>query len=452
MTGYNQRDSSLDTLLIIGIVIAGAAGLWFWWRESIIFLGFALALMSVSPFVMLATVLSWLDISMGPLLLVMEVWNLLTREPWHNIHDYFIPVMTIGGRCLALLVLPSLVLAYLGSSRLRPDVIFRQRHDLESAIRALGGIWSCANWLTKVNPAREPETAVPDDQIARTRNSYDHWQTIFNRHQGAFPRQDRTLSGSWLLPTIDPPYQPPPFGRALRPEEWLAAHGINRDEVDLMVTVDVLLARQLGRKWIGWEGLQPHEQALLAVLVLIDGGQTSAAERLTDALMNMMAMPDQGRDFSVLMAKRKDIRVQVETILSGHTERIAQISVHHFWVSTVLAETWIRCREGKGVWPSARYQWLKTVDRALWYTISSLGSHAVFVESSGILAHHLAERQLAMPLAVPRVRRASEAIVYDYLDQSPERIRARKTRQKPGDREVPGHFWSQNPSTGGVNP
>ncbi len=450
MTGYHQRDSTLDALLLGGILITAAVCLWFLWRECIIFLGFALSLVVVFPFAMLEAGLAWLDIIIVPLMPVAEVWQLLTREPWSNLQGYFIPVMTIGGRCLAILVFPSLVLGYLGSKRLRPDMVYRQRHDLESAIRELGSIWSCANWLTKVNPARERETAVPEEQIGRIRRKHGQWKDMFKKTRGAFPWNDTSLSGSWLLPTTEPPYQPPLFGRAMRPEEWLAAHGFDRNDVDLVVTVDMLLARQLQRKWIGWPALQEHRKALLAVLVLIDQGRTDEAEGVTDDLMNMMAKPGKGMDFARLYSERNDIRSRVQSILAEQEDMITGLAEGHFWAETVMAEAWIRCREGKGVWPSARFQWMKIIDRPLWYTISSLGSHAVFVECSGILAHHLAERQLEMPLVVPRVRRASEAIVYDYLDQSPERIKARSKREHVATRLVPGQIWRSEKATGEV--
>ena len=237
------------------------------------------------------------------------------------------------------------------------------------------------------------------------------------------------------------------FGRALRPEEWIASHGIDREDVDLLVTVDMLLTRQLQARWQGWSELKPHQQALLAVLLLIGKGESKQAETLTDDLMLALTTTGGGTDVAGMFSSRVDIRSRVEGLLTQHATRVAEIASGHFWVETVLAEAWITCREGQGVWPSARYQWVKIVDRPLWYTISSLGSHAVYVECAGILAHHLAERQLQMPLAVPRVRRASEAIVYDYLDLSPERIKTRSKRQDVRLRLVPGQIRPGNETT-----
>ena len=210
--GHYQRDSSMDALLIVAVLAIAAIGLWFLWRESLILLGFGFALMAVYPFAMLANGLAWLGLAIAPLQATLEVWEVLTREPWSQLDGYFIPIMTIGGRCLAILVLPALMLGYLGSTTLRPDIVYRKRHDLESCIRELGRIWPCARWLSVVNPASEEETAVPADQVAGSHRRFIEWQELFHLSLARTNGYENSKSGSWLLPITVPIYQPPPFG------------------------------------------------------------------------------------------------------------------------------------------------------------------------------------------------------------------------------------------------
>lgn len=439
-----QNDTTIDALLVTAVLVAVLIGLWLLWRESIIFLGYVVSLALVAPFAVLDSVFTGMGLSLPILFGSGEAWKLLTTEPWSPDTGKFLQVMTIGGRCLTLLLLPALLVGFAGSRTLRPDMVFRRRHDLESCINELGKHWSCARWLSSVNPASEPETAVPSDQVTGTQSDYGDWQEAFNQfratsHDSGENRQGQPLSGSWLMPSIREIYQPPPFGRALRPEEWIVAHGIDagKGETDLLLEVEMLLIRQLRARWRGWQALKPHHKSLLAALILIRRGGGERAESLIDDLMNMMA-DSGGRENFATLYERKPVRVRIEEILVANSGRVEELARGHYWVETVLAEAWEVCREGQGVWPSARFQWLKVVDRTLWYTISSMGSDAVYVEAAGILAHHRAERQLQMPLAVPRTRRASEAIVYDYLDLAPERNRMRQARQNANSRIVPG--------------
>lgn len=434
-----QRDSTMDHLLVVALVVAVPVGLWFLWRDSIIFLGFGFSLAVIAPFALVAEMLALTGVDLVVLQQVMAAWNVLTGTPWHQLDRHFAAIMAISGRCLVVLMIPAMLLAHFGSRKLRPDRTYRERHDIESCIRALGRHWSCARWLAWVNPARAEETAVPVDHVAATREDYMEWLRQFHHSQETSRGKTLPQSGSWLMPSIRPAYRPPPFGRALRPEEWLAAHGQDWNEnEDLIIKVDMLLGRQLKSRWRGWPHLPSHARALLAVLLLIEGGDSKGAEALLDDLMIMMASGHDDFDFASRF-KDHEVGHRVHHILASSGEDIVPgIARGHWWEETVLAEAWVCCRDGKGVWPSARLQWLKTVDRTLWYAISSMGSNAVYVECAGILAHHLAEKQLQMPLAVPRVRQASEAIVYDYLDLDPERVKTRKARQRVQEQLVPG--------------
>ncbi|MDE2674057.1 MAG: hypothetical protein OXH65_03005 [Paracoccaceae bacterium] len=437
MTPTGRSDNGFDGLLMIGIVAGALVAIWYLWQAPIVLAGLAVSLVAVFPFALLNESLSFVSIPVvDPFLLepAGAVYQLLTTTEWKGLGSEFPTIMAISGRCLTLMLVPAMVPVlvsgfFSAGSNPRVDRIYRRRHDLDSCIRELSGEWSCAGRAQAINPLVEDETSVPPVQVERMGDIISGWRQ-------AQCNGEQPTTGSWFLPPLLPVYHPPPNGRALRPEEWLEAHGVTRMDGSLEVTVAILLRRQLQTRWTGVDCLAPWKKAIVAALVLIDLDQSGKAERLIDGLMAMMAS---GRvPFSEALAGQPELAGQVEGLLADHEDRIMTLTANHFWVETAMAELWQGCRAGKGVWPSARFLWLKTVDRPLWYTISSLGGNVSFVESAGILAHHRAEVQMKMPLAVPLVGTATEAMVNEYLDMSQVRVEGRRQRQRTQARTVPG--------------
>jgi len=59
--------------------------------------------------------------------------------------------------------------------------------------------------------------------------------------------------------------------------------------------------------------------------------------------------------------------------------------------------------------PSARFRWLKGVDRTLWYALHSADTMKVYVEGAGVLGQARAEKrahELSLPLEVVMVKKA----------------------------------------------
>ena len=254
-----QRDSTMDHLLVATLVVAVPVGLWFLWRDSIIFLGFGFSLAVIAPFALVAELLALAGVDLVVLQLVAASWNVLTETPWHQLDRHFASIMSISGRCLAILMMPAMLLAHVGGRKLRPDRAYRERHDIESCIRTLGKHWSCARWLARVNPAKAEETAVPSDHVEATGEDYMEWVRQFHHSQETTGGKTLPQSGSWLLPSIRPSYRTPPFGRALRPEEWLAAHGLDWNEnEDLIIKMAGLAASAVPCK--GITGSSPFDR------------------------------------------------------------------------------------------------------------------------------------------------------------------------------------------------
>ena len=63
--------------------------------------------------------------------------------------------------------------------------------------------------------------------------------------------------------------------------------------------------------------------------------------------------------------------------------------------------------------------WLKGMDRPLWYALSSLGRRLPFVEAAGAIAHYHAERAAGFARPAPAVDRALDGLWREVLMLAP---------------------------------
>jgi len=66
-----------------------------------------------------------------------------------------------------------------------------------------------------------------------------------------------------------------------------------------------------------------------------------------------------------------------------------------------------RCRKRAGVMAPAQFNWLKLVDRRLWYALHSLGMPNPYVEARGARDHYAAECLIGEPIHAPSIDRAA---------------------------------------------
>ena len=93
-------------------------------------------------------------------------------------------------------------------------------------------------------------------------------------------QQQPPATGSFLLPPLPDIPEPPPLGRALRPEEWCDARCLRSENGDCNpLAVEICLAEQLTRHFTALEMLRPHERALVACVAEFRANDSTRADR-----------------------------------------------------------------------------------------------------------------------------------------------------------------------------
>ncbi len=231
---------------------------------------------------------------------------------------------------------------------------------------------------------------------------------------------ERPATGSFLLPPVPDRPEPPPLGRAMRPEEWLDARCL-RDQYGHCdrVSVEMHLTEQLTRRF-SLDALSVHELAFAACM-----GEFQAGSRnLIDRLAREFAPCRQPGDCSSVLVSQPDLREEIGAVVDRHWDALASLAANHYWCETALLEIWRAGRLDQPILPPAAVLWLKCENRTLWYSVQCCGGNVV-IEAAAVHAHHLAERQYASALPAPHIGLAVSALVDVYLDQSSERMKAR---------------------------
>ena len=451
MAGENQpggRDPLLEQLFVAALLAGGAALAAWYWSDALLTAGAAAALVVLRLPAMLAGHVDLPFVSDWLLRPAAKHVEILERTPAASLRSgEVLAALGVAGRTLLPVLLPLALLAALSGIRIRPDRVYRRQHTLDSMVGEQSRQWSAARFAVLVDPSRSTDTVIepPEDMVmapgsARPRGPAAAGEPGIAAAQPAV---------SELLPETPPDQPPGAWMRSLRPEEWLAARGIAITEsgVDLDLVVEAL-SRQLRRQWTGPASLSPPESGILAVLMLFHARRTREAESLTDHLATLFAeqvaprlTDDPFPEPMTGMAAGAGAALMVEAMAADGLERrirkvtetpalaepLLKAEAGHWFVETALPSLWVAGRRGRGILAPARFVWLRTVNRAVWYAISSAGGHVAPVEAAGIIAHMRAEDQLGMPLALPRVRKAARALVDDYLDLSDERRALRRT-------------------------
>jgi len=175
----------------------------------------------------------------------------------------------------------------------------------------------------------------------------------------------------------------------LKPEEFAEQHNLVIRQVLDREEARVVFESQLGRQHDHLKNLAPHERALIAVFgaqVFLD--DRKAATRLLDDLNRSCMVKG--------LLRRKVHNLTPTPIYSLADKLLARLDgapgvnewlETHGYVSTALAGLYGRDLR----LPSARFRWLKGVDRTLWYALHSADTAKVYIEGSGVLAQARAE-------------------------------------------------------------
>lgn len=194
---------------------------------------------------------------------------------------------------------------------------------------------------------------------------------------------------------------------ALKPEEFAERHNLVVRKVLDRAAAQAVLEAQIGPAHIDFAGWLPHERALLAVLGLqVFLNDRKAATKLLDDLNRSCLVKGLARRPTYLplysLAEKAFARVVA-------TPAMAELLAIHGFKRTVLAGLYGRDLR----LPSARFRWLKGVDRTLWYALHSADTAKVYIEGAGVLAQARAEAQakkLALPCGSLRVEKAVDGL------------------------------------------
>ncbi|MFA0921422.1 hypothetical protein ALP73_01128 [Pseudomonas coronafaciens pv. garcae] len=194
---------------------------------------------------------------------------------------------------------------------------------------------------------------------------------------------------------------------ALKPEEFAERHNLVIRKVLDRAAAKAAFEAQIGPVHDDFASWLPHERALLAVYGLqVFLNDRKAATRLLDDLNRSCLVKGISRRATYLplysLADKAFARVVA-------TSAMGELLAIHSYKRTILAGLYGRDLR----LPSARFRWLKGVDRTLWYALHSADTAKVFIEGSGVLAHARAEAQahkLELPCKVMAVDKAIDGL------------------------------------------
>jgi hypothetical protein len=367
--------------------------------------------------------------------------------------------LTAGGRAALVIYGPFMIWVVLRGRDFRVDRKYRRRHSLESMIWAQSENWMTSRISRHVNPLKETEIDA---------------RTIAGRARSLLDaaKGETSLRGSHALPGDVVSLRPGTWGRALRPEEWLIANGLvfdsevhdriiqdgaickdtdfefrNRWKSLDVPSLSEVLGAQLRTPWKGPEGIRPCFRAIFAVMAQfydydVDGGNKLLFDLgiLADATRGKPGSMDQA------ILAEAGMMARIDKIVSGKAgKKLTRMGEGHAWLESAFPAFLTLARKDRGVLPPAAFLWLKAEDRLMWYILDNVGNEAVMIEAAGALAHCRAELQIGKPIRRPAVYQAARALLEDYLDVTPDRLKSRA--EKEGRTRTPGQqvdlLWTE---------
>lgn len=331
--------------------------------------------------------------------------------------NQWLELQITAGRAASVLFSIPMVIAIIQLRKIRIDLKFRSRHNLDSLIDAQSLAWPIIRIVKNYNAlsARiNPWKSVID------------WLKV---------KEEYNLPKGNLYTIVRPPIQPPRMEIALRPELWLACQRLvkcqfENDYFATKIKVPIKLSNnlskeslsevfesQLGPKWKGFDNLSPVLQGLAAIFTLGHAHSTTECEQLMQQL-SIIAETSTRRNSNLNEAIRRSqiYNRLIFNILNGTSgKQMASIADRHALIRTAFMSMLVAARTKVGVLSSSSFLWLKQEDRTLWYALNSVGNNITSIESAGVAAHYRAELQSRLILNTSIVGFASKSLLKDYL-------------------------------------
>jgi intracellular multiplication protein IcmP len=210
------------------------------------------------------------------------------------------------------------------------------------------------------------------------------------------------------LPLRDPEFGKPPRpgDMALNTAEWIAAYARDRYGAFNQDLARVALESQLGPVWTGPRNAPPHVRCLFAALTLYANRNRPEADTYAGDLAT--SLPPGNGDVPLLLP---DSVVATADSILADAEAIrpcAARAARHAYTAPAMLACLEYARSRTGVLNSGMFNWLKLVDRPLWYVLVMPCNP--LVEGAGARAHYIAETIAEMPLYTPQIEPALQAV------------------------------------------
>ncbi|MGC9272240.1 MAG: hypothetical protein ACP5E6_19050, partial [Acidiphilium sp.] len=229
-----------------------------------------------------------------------------------------------------------------------------------------------------------------------------------------------------LVPVAPSLPAPLPADPALHLGEWLICHGLNEKGAFQLDQAVAALEAQLGQPWSGIDQAPAPARMMIAVCGLHACRRRKEAQallgRVSESLADDAAKED-GAGPAQPLVLGSSIMGEVDKILSETTLRseIDGVLRQHGFVTTAVMGLLNFARARAGLLPPAQFNFLKLVDRNLWYALQSLGfplsetEDGPFpnpkIEALGARAHWQTERAEGAALALPHIEMAIDLMV-----------------------------------------
>jgi len=224
-------------------------------------------------------------------------------------------------------------------------------------------------------------------------------QSALHRYATAFVGRRQDL----VAPRIEG--GPRPSDVALHAPEWIRAHAWDPKRGYRTDWARRELACQLGPPWTGVAHAPAHVRCLFAGFALHAARHREDAARFLGELAEALPRTkgDTIPELPGAVVAQADLILR-DPALAGPC---AEVAAWHAFQSTAMLGVLAHARKRAGVMAPAQFNWLKLVDRRLWYALHSLGMPNPYVEARGARDHYAAECLIGEPIHAPSIDRAA---------------------------------------------
>lgn len=238
--------------------------------------------------------------------------------------------------------------------------------------------WWIWRWLQKTGKVKEFKKSYDLQSLVASQENLWPWVAHIN---------GRNL--------VDEPLDKGPFAMNKPTSAFLREYDLLHEDKQLNEgRAKRLFYSQLGPLWSGPEKLPPHRLAFLAIFLAMGAGDVKIGMQHLHALALSAKSGRQDYSFGMDLYKKYCNEDRAKVILGKHA-----------YVLTLFCSMYMYSRTSQ-ILPSSYFNWLKPLDRPLWYTLNNVGRRVGWQEVGGAFAHWHAEEVAEEPILQPYVDEA----------------------------------------------